>query len=111
MIQLPKEQIMLISASVKPSSYMSRLDRFRPSHLGRNLAALLIFVPFAIGQTHAANPAAGGCGPAAVHFLVKIDKHSHPIGQAQEGKVLVYFIQDDTQFDSRPRPTTRIGID
>jgi len=57
---------MLISASITPSSYLSRLDRFRPPQLGSNLAALLIFVPFAIGQTHAANSAAGVCGPAAV---------------------------------------------
>jgi hypothetical protein len=111
MIQFQKGQSMLIPGSIKLSSSLSRLDRFRPPPLGRNLAALLILVPFAIGQTQAANPAAGGCGPAAVHFVVKIDKHSHPIGHAQEGKVLVYFIQDDTQFDSRPRPTTRIGID
>jgi len=66
MMQFPKGQTMLISASITPSSYLSRLDRFRPPQLGSNLAALLIFVPFAIGQTHAANSAAGGCGPAAV---------------------------------------------
>jgi len=53
---------------------------------------------------------AGGCGPAAVHFEVKTEKHHLPV-QPENGKALVYFLQDDTQFQSRPRPTTRIGID
>src|SRR6185312_9705018 len=53
---------------------------------------------------------AGGCGPAAVHFEVKTEKHHLPV-RPENGKALVYFLQDDTQFQSRPRPTSRIGID
>jgi len=39
------------------------------------------------------------------------DQKNHSAGQPENGKALVYFIQDDTQFLSRPRPTTRVGID
>jgi hypothetical protein len=82
------------------------------SQLGKSLAALLIVAPFAIGQTQAAQPvAAGGCGPAAVHFQIKTEKHAHPAVQPENGKALVYFIQDDTEFQSRPRPSTRFGLD
>jgi len=41
---------------------------------------------------------------------VKTDKETHP-AQPEAGKALVYFIQDDSAFASRPRPTTKMGID
>lgn len=98
---------MVTAASIKPSSYLLPVRL-----VGFCVTALLMFAPFAIAQTHPPNPvAAGGCGPAAVHFEVKIDKHNHPTSRPENGKALVYFIQDDTQFESRPRLTTRIGID
>jgi hypothetical protein len=53
---------------------------------------------------------APGCGEPKTKFEVKTDKSQHP-AQADAGKALVYFIENDSQFDSFPSPTTRIGID
>jgi hypothetical protein len=37
---------------------------------------------------------------------------NHPnAGQPDPGKALVYFLEDDTGFESAPKPTTRIGVD
>lgn len=77
--------------------------------LGKALAVLLFVVSFAIAQS-AGPVAAGGCGPAVVHFEVKTEKNHSPV-RPENGKALLYFLQDDTQFQSRPRPTTRIGVD
>jgi hypothetical protein len=44
-------------------------------------------------------------------FKVLRDHQNHSAGQPESGKALVYLIQDDTQFLSWPRPTTRVGID
>jgi len=54
---------------------------------------------------------APGCGATDVEFDVKTDggKHSVPVPDA--GKAIVVFLQDDAKFGSRPRPTTRFGID
>jgi hypothetical protein len=55
--------------------------------------------------------AAPGCGPAKVEFDVKTDNKQHPVTQPGPGKALVYFLQDDARFESKPRPTTRFGLD
>jgi hypothetical protein len=34
-----------------------------------------------------------------------------PPSQPESGKALVYFIEDDSTFNSSPKPTTRAGID
>jgi hypothetical protein len=44
-------------------------------------------------------------------FEVKTDNGEHAAPQPESGKALVYFLQDDTNFIARPRPTTRLGID
>ncbi|MGA2005557.1 MAG: hypothetical protein ABSG70_19410 [Terriglobales bacterium] len=41
---------------------------------------------------------------------MKTDKELHPV-QPEAGKALLYFIQDDSEYGARPRPTTRMGID
>jgi hypothetical protein len=41
---------------------------------------------------------------------VKTEKSQHP-PPTDAGKALVYFIENDSQFDSFPSPTTRMGID
>jgi hypothetical protein len=51
-----------------------------------------------------------GCGATDIKFEVKTEKGQHSV-QPEAGKALVYFIQDDSDFDSRPRPTTKMGID
>lgn len=54
---------------------------------------------------------APGCGQHNFKFKVKIDKKQHPFPQAATGKVLVYFIQDNSEFRGFGAPTTRAGID
>ena len=54
---------------------------------------------------------APGCGPIDAKFEVKTDKEQHPITEAKAGKAVVYFVEDDTHFQSTPKPTTRIGLD
>lgn len=50
------------------------------------------------------------CGTPESRFEVKTDTGQHS-AKPEPGKALVYFIQDDSDFASRPRPTTRVGID
>lgn len=61
--------------------------------------------------TQANDLGAPGCGPAAMEFDVKTQAGSHDIPAAESGKATVVFLQDDAKFGSRPRPTTRFGID
>jgi hypothetical protein len=53
---------------------------------------------------------APGCGPDNTKFDVTSDKSKHPFAQPDPGKALIYFLQDDSSFESRPRPTTRFGL-
>jgi hypothetical protein len=53
---------------------------------------------------------APACGAPDTKFDVKTDKEQYP-AQPETGKALVYFIQDDSEFLSRPRPTTRVAMD
>lgn len=72
----------------------------------------LLLVSSAFAQDKPANTAvAPGCGPTDARFEVKADKAQHPITQPDSGKALVYFVEDDTHFQSVPKPTTRIGLD
>jgi hypothetical protein len=54
---------------------------------------------------------APSCGPDAVKFEVKTEKNPHGMGQPDAGKALVYFLEDDSEFGSFPKPTTRVGLD
>jgi hypothetical protein len=54
---------------------------------------------------------APGCGSSNTKFDVKTNSSQHPFAKPQPGKALVYFLQDDTYFQSVPRPTTRFGLD
>ena len=54
---------------------------------------------------------APGCGPPNAKFEVRTEDGQQRAAQPEAGKALVYFIQDDSDFNSRPRPTTRMGID
>jgi hypothetical protein len=42
---------------------------------------------------------------------VTTSKNQNPPNKADVGKALVYFLQDDTNFNSRPRPSTLVGLD
>jgi len=52
-----------------------------------------------------------GCGAANIEFNVKTDDKQHAAVQPDAGKANVYFLQDDAEFGSNPRPTTRFGLD
>jgi hypothetical protein len=54
---------------------------------------------------------APGCGKDDMKFDVKTNKSQHPFAKPVSGKALVYFLQDDTEFLSNPRPTTRFSLD
>jgi hypothetical protein len=73
------------------------------------LISLLTSPAFAEDQP-AASTRAPGCGALGTKFDVKTDKDPHPV-QPEAGKALLYFIQDDAAFITRPRPTTRMGVD
>jgi len=73
------------------------------------LLALLLGCP-AFAQSQASS-ALAGCGPGGVSFQVKTDKKQHPMISPGPGKALVYFIQDDSRFQSVPKPTTKVGLD
>lgn len=73
---------------------------------------VLFFATTALAQTNA-TPAASapGCGAAHIKFAVKTTKSQHPVVQPEKDKALIYFIEDDSSFESRPQPTTRLGVD
>jgi hypothetical protein len=77
------------------------------------LAIFLLSFPIAsFAQTASVEQAATpGCGKDDVKFDVKTEKSQHPFAKPEPGKALVYFLQDDTDFLSSPRPTTRFGLD
>jgi hypothetical protein len=54
---------------------------------------------------------APGCGAETTKFDVQSTKSQHPFAKPDPGKALVLFLQDDTYFESYPRPTTRFGVD
>lgn len=73
---------------------------------------LLSFATVTFAQTQSVERAAApGCGKDDVKFDVKTDKSQHPFPKPDPGKALVYFLQDDTDFLSSPRPTTRFALD
>jgi hypothetical protein len=75
------------------------------------LVFLLLASP-AFAQSKLADKAvAPGCGAEDAKFEVKTDKAQHPITQPGAGKALVYFVEDDTEFGSFPKPTTMAGLD
>jgi hypothetical protein len=78
------------------------------------LPAMILFAVAlpTFGQSQpAATAIAPDCGAANADFEVRTDNGQHPTAQPDAGKALVYFLQDDAEFGSRPRPTTRFGID
>lgn len=85
--------------------------KLRARQFLKAIPVLLLFAAPAFAQDAAGTAVApGGCGPDTAKFEVKTEKQ-HPLGQPEAGKALVYFIEDDTEFGSHPKPTTRIGVD
>jgi hypothetical protein len=80
--------------------------------LALTLTAPALYAPALHAQTNssAAEALAPGCGAPAAKFSVKTDKSAHPFAQPDPTKAILYFIQNDSEFLSRPQPTTRIGV-
>jgi len=77
-----------------------------------SLLMLLLFTIPAVAQSpNLEQAAAPGCGKDNTKFDVQTTKSKHPFLKPEAGKALVYFLQDDTDFASRPRPSTRFGLD
>lgn len=76
------------------------------------VAVLFLLAATALAQNSPTGTAmAPGCGATDIKFDVKTDKSQHPAIQPDPGKAVVYFVEDDTLFQSRPVPLTRIGLD
>jgi hypothetical protein len=52
-----------------------------------------------------------GCGQDSEHFDVKTSKKQAPETKAVASQAAVYFVQDDREFQSTPKPVMRVGID
>jgi len=68
--------------------------------------SILLFTSSAFAQ----DLGAPGCGDPNAKFEVKTNKEHHPV-QPEAGKALLYFIEDDSNWEMNPRPTTRMGVD
>ena len=75
----------------------------------RVFCGLLLLGSLSFGQ-NAPSASAPECGPMDAYFKVKTSE-AHPAIQPDSAKAVVYFLQDDAEFLSRPRPSTRIGVD
>jgi hypothetical protein len=65
----------------------------------------------AMAQDNIAGPSGTpGCGDASIKFNVKTAKGRHS-ATSEAGKALVYFIENDENYQSVPKPTTRAGLD
>jgi hypothetical protein len=75
------------------------------------LLVLLLASPVFAQEKMADAATAPGCGDEKIKFAVRTDNTERPTAQPEAGKALVYFVEDDSEFASIPRPTTRSGID
>ncbi len=74
------------------------------------MAAMLVAVPILAQENGDAMGGAPGCGEVGVKFDVRMEKNQKP-PTAAPGNAMVYVIEDDTNFQSTPKPTTRVGVD
>jgi len=68
--------------------------------------AILGTLPLLAQDDAAVARSAAGCGPSAEMFNVQTSDRKHPVGQAEPGKALVYFLVDFVGA-----PTMRVGVD
>jgi hypothetical protein len=96
------------------ASQSSHLHQFGGSLVKVALALLpFLFATAGFAQTPptTASATAPGCGTADTKFDVATNDKQHPFAKPDAGKALIYFLQVDSDFLSRPRPTTRFGLD
>jgi hypothetical protein len=73
----------------------------------KTLLAFLIFAAPVLSQNQpTSTPPNGGCGPSATHFDVTTSKSQHSVVQPEQGKALVFIIEDIERG-----PTMRVGLD
>ena len=77
----------------------------------KTILVVLLLLETALSQTKSSVVSAPGCGSENSKYSVKTDKSEHPAAQPERDKALVYFLEDDSSFESRPLPTTRLGVD
>jgi len=71
----------------------------------KTIAAILLVSCFGVGQDKMAISAAeAACGPHDVNFEVKVDASRHPTPMPENGKALIYVVQEDSI-------TSRFGVD
>jgi hypothetical protein len=76
---------------------------------------LLFAIVLLVTTVHAQDQPAGvsevpGCGDPGTKFTVNTAS-TQQSARPESGKALVYFIEDDSNFMSYPKPTTRAGVD
>jgi hypothetical protein len=76
----------------------------------------VLVVTLLVSSAFAQSPPIGtavapGCGADDAKLEVKTEQGKHPAAQPDAGKALVYFVEDDSEFASTPKPTTRAGLD
>jgi hypothetical protein len=75
------------------------------------ISLLFLLAATALAQNTTTTAAAPGCGTTDTRFEIKKDKSQHPSAPPEPGKAVIYFVEDDTEFQAVPNPTTRIGLD
>ena len=77
-------------------------------------AALLFFLlasPAFAQNKFADTAVAASCGADDGKFDVETHKKQHPAAKPETEKALVYFIEDDSNYNSLFKPTIRAGVD
>jgi hypothetical protein len=78
----------------------------------RSIATVLVAIPVFMMTAAAQSPAdAPGCGVTKAEFDITTQKKAPPKPVPDPTKAVIYFLQDDLSFASRPRPTTLFGVD
>jgi len=77
----------------------------------RAILLLFLLASPVVAQSVTGMAMAPGCGAPGVTFSVAEKKNQHPFAQPDAGKALVYFVEDDLDFNAVPKPTVRVGLD
>src|ERR1035438_7419483 len=68
---------------------------------------MILFATASFAHPPPAPPFAPGCGTADTKFDVPTNDKQHPFAKRDAGKALIYLLQDDSDFLSRPWITNR----
>jgi hypothetical protein len=95
------------------SQIQRRVERYSKEIAMRWILPFILMLPASTvcAQGNPGIAEAPGCGVMSQNFSVKTDKHQHPFAKADAGNALLYFVEDDSDFNASPKPTVRLGID